>query len=392
MSRRRLIILACVVAVAAFSLLATGCGGGGASPTTTATTTTENGAVREALAFARCMRSHGVPSWPDPTEQRRVRQVEAAAARGQLRHRSGRSRSVPAISRWAAAPRRSRSRGRSGRLPQGRARACAGTGSPTSPTRRSRTTTSRPTSRRASTRTPLVSRARRRRARSSSRRVCPTAVPTLRERTRHDTLLAASLILGPVVAGAAFALLAAGCGGGGGSAGVASVASSTTTATTTQSGLVAYLPLHALPRVAELPRPRQQRWDPEDPRRSRRGRQPEHVQGRADGMQPPAPEREPRAAGNGAAEGAPAARTRCRSPTACAAMAWLASPTRRRRAICRSRWSRLRASMCTHPQCSASCRSACRRRTARSRLRRSERRSTTPAADRPVAHDAPGSA
>jgi hypothetical protein len=63
------LILTSVVAVAAFSLLAAGCGGGGsagvasvASSTTTATTTTQNGLV----AFSGCMRSHGVPNFPDP--------------------------------------------------------------------------------------------------------------------------------------------------------------------------------------------------------------------------------------------------------------------------------------------------------------------------------------
>src|SRR6266536_908432 len=65
---RRPLVLASVVAVAAFSLLAAGCGGGGspgvasvASSTTAATTTTRNGAV----AFSRCMRANGVPSFPD---------------------------------------------------------------------------------------------------------------------------------------------------------------------------------------------------------------------------------------------------------------------------------------------------------------------------------------
>jgi hypothetical protein len=61
---------ASVVAITALALLAAGCGGGG-SPgaasgtpsTTTATTSTQN----EALAFARCLRSHGLPKWPDPT-------------------------------------------------------------------------------------------------------------------------------------------------------------------------------------------------------------------------------------------------------------------------------------------------------------------------------------
>jgi hypothetical protein len=67
---RRPLILTSVVAVAALSLLAGGCGGGGsagvasvASSTTAATTTTQNGAV----ALARCIRSHGVPSFADPS-------------------------------------------------------------------------------------------------------------------------------------------------------------------------------------------------------------------------------------------------------------------------------------------------------------------------------------
>lgn len=50
------------VAVAAISLLTAGCGGGSAR-STTAATTTQTGAV----AFARCMREHGLSNWPDPT-------------------------------------------------------------------------------------------------------------------------------------------------------------------------------------------------------------------------------------------------------------------------------------------------------------------------------------
>jgi hypothetical protein len=67
---RRPLILATVVAVAAFSLLAAGCGGGGGSPgvatvassTTTAMTPTQSGL----LAFSQCMRSNGIPNFPDP--------------------------------------------------------------------------------------------------------------------------------------------------------------------------------------------------------------------------------------------------------------------------------------------------------------------------------------
>ena len=66
-----LLTISPVVVVVALALLAAGCGGGGSagvasvasSTTTAATTTVQNGAV----AFARCMRTHGVPDWPDPT-------------------------------------------------------------------------------------------------------------------------------------------------------------------------------------------------------------------------------------------------------------------------------------------------------------------------------------
>jgi hypothetical protein len=73
MSGRLRFIVASVIAVA-FAVLAAGCGGGGASgvasvasTTTVATTTTQNGL----LAFSTCMRSNGMPNFPDP--QRFVR-------------------------------------------------------------------------------------------------------------------------------------------------------------------------------------------------------------------------------------------------------------------------------------------------------------------------------
>lgn len=72
MRRRCPIILSSVVAVVAFSLLAAGCGGGSpgvasvASSRSAATTTTQDDAAA-AVAFSRCMRSHGVPTFPDPS-------------------------------------------------------------------------------------------------------------------------------------------------------------------------------------------------------------------------------------------------------------------------------------------------------------------------------------
>jgi hypothetical protein len=75
-------ILTSVVALAALALLAAGCGGGGSSgvasvATTTGaattvqhgTTTTRTGTLASAFDFARCMRSHGIPGWPDPNSQ-----------------------------------------------------------------------------------------------------------------------------------------------------------------------------------------------------------------------------------------------------------------------------------------------------------------------------------
>jgi hypothetical protein len=73
MGCRRSLVLASVVPVAAFSLLAAGCGGGGSprvasvfSSTSAATTPTATTAQNGLLAFSQCMRSHGVPNFPDP--------------------------------------------------------------------------------------------------------------------------------------------------------------------------------------------------------------------------------------------------------------------------------------------------------------------------------------
>jgi hypothetical protein len=62
------LIPASVVALGAFSLLVAGCGGGGSpgvarlGPATTAGATAQVGLV----AYSGCMRSHGVPEFPDP--------------------------------------------------------------------------------------------------------------------------------------------------------------------------------------------------------------------------------------------------------------------------------------------------------------------------------------
>lgn len=52
-------------AVAGIALLASACGGGSSPAGSSAAAAT----YKQALAFARCMRSHGEPGWPDPTSQ-----------------------------------------------------------------------------------------------------------------------------------------------------------------------------------------------------------------------------------------------------------------------------------------------------------------------------------
>ncbi len=72
----RPLILTAVGAVVAFSVLAAGCGGGGGGgggsaqvanlASSTTTTTTNPTAQTGLLAFSQCMRSNGMPDFPDP--------------------------------------------------------------------------------------------------------------------------------------------------------------------------------------------------------------------------------------------------------------------------------------------------------------------------------------
>jgi hypothetical protein len=73
MPRRRPVVLTTVVASAALALLAAGCGGGRSAgvasvASATASTMTTQDAQGALLAFSRCMRSHGMPSFPDPQQ------------------------------------------------------------------------------------------------------------------------------------------------------------------------------------------------------------------------------------------------------------------------------------------------------------------------------------
>jgi hypothetical protein len=70
----RPLILSSAVAIAAFALLAAGCGGGGSAAgvasvttsSTTAATKTTTTAAAGLVAYSNCMRSNGVPNFPDP--------------------------------------------------------------------------------------------------------------------------------------------------------------------------------------------------------------------------------------------------------------------------------------------------------------------------------------
>lgn len=73
MPGHRPLILTAAAVAAVFLLVAAACGSGGGSPqvatvaatTTTATTTSQND-LSTMVAFSQCMRSHGVPNFPDP--------------------------------------------------------------------------------------------------------------------------------------------------------------------------------------------------------------------------------------------------------------------------------------------------------------------------------------
>jgi hypothetical protein len=59
-----------IIAAAGLAMLVCGCGGGGGSSSSASTASTANAAASTpasgALAFSTCMRSHGLPSFPDP--------------------------------------------------------------------------------------------------------------------------------------------------------------------------------------------------------------------------------------------------------------------------------------------------------------------------------------
>ncbi len=67
--------VAVIVATAALAVSAAGCGGSQRGPASTSST--QSAAKDAALAFSRCMRSHGVPNFPDPDPQGNVPPFQA---------------------------------------------------------------------------------------------------------------------------------------------------------------------------------------------------------------------------------------------------------------------------------------------------------------------------
>ncbi len=63
---RRPLIPTFAIAAAAVAVLAAGCGGGSSLPTSSTGQGTATGLAGEAVAFAGCMRSHGLSRYPDP--------------------------------------------------------------------------------------------------------------------------------------------------------------------------------------------------------------------------------------------------------------------------------------------------------------------------------------
>lgn len=66
LSRRRAGLSATLAGLAALCLLVSACGG---SNSPSSTTPAESAQLDAALSFSRCMRSHGVPNFPDPDAQ-----------------------------------------------------------------------------------------------------------------------------------------------------------------------------------------------------------------------------------------------------------------------------------------------------------------------------------
>jgi len=80
--RPRLLFLAPVVAVACFSVLAAGCGGAGTPRVASVASSTQTATEPQSItAYSSCMRSHGVPTFPDPNDSGEIQKGPVVAAR-----------------------------------------------------------------------------------------------------------------------------------------------------------------------------------------------------------------------------------------------------------------------------------------------------------------------
>lgn len=114
---RRPMTLASVLAIAAFALVAAGCGGSGsarvasvASSTTTRGSSSTNSSAQSALArfqtplaYARCIRAHGVPNFPTPTARERSTSKPYAVRRPIPATRPPARRAIAAALCWGRA-------------------------------------------------------------------------------------------------------------------------------------------------------------------------------------------------------------------------------------------------------------------------------------------------
>lgn len=99
MSRRMLAL----VLLAALALFAAGCGGSKHAGVASTAAGAPAAAPSGALAFARCLRAHGIPNWPDPTstggfDKSKLRQLGVSPARVRAVEEGPCHRLVPLVS------------------------------------------------------------------------------------------------------------------------------------------------------------------------------------------------------------------------------------------------------------------------------------------------------
>jgi hypothetical protein len=78
--RRRRILILIFAAAGAVAVLVAGCGGSGSTPTGSGTAPGNIG--KRAVAFGLCMRSHGVPGYPDPKVTSAANHVQVSISPG----------------------------------------------------------------------------------------------------------------------------------------------------------------------------------------------------------------------------------------------------------------------------------------------------------------------